>query len=187
MSPRRVVARPVTRLVAFPLVAVLAFAACANPDRLSVVPDEVELPTPMRTVDASVQRTITAVESALGGAGERLTMPIGAYRPSEPGSLLQLPRTVRRVDLADPDDGYVVIYEAPSSGAAIELADDLARYLESGFGQTNFTADTQFAVSTLADTIVFTTWSQRSSDDPGRAQSAFDAVATVGTPVEITK
>ncbi len=80
-----------------------------------------------------------------------------------------------------------VIYQAPSAGAAIELADDLAEYLESGFGQTNFAADTQFAVSLLGDTIVFTTWSQRRSDDPARAEAAFDAIATVGTPVEINK
>lgn len=182
MSYRRLVSLPL-----LPLVAVVALGACASPDRLSVMPDEVELPTPMRTFDASVQRTVEAVEAALGAAGERLTMPTGAYRPSEPPSLLQLPRTIRRVDLADPDDGFVVVYEAPSAGAAIELADDLADYVESGFGQTNFPADTQFAVSTLEDTIVFTTWSQRRSDDPERAEAAFDAIAEVGTPVEIDK
>ena len=175
------------RSLVLPLVAILALTACTSPDRPSVVPDEVELPTPMRTVDASVQRTIGAVEAALAAAGERLVVPAGAYRPSEPPSLLQSPRTIRRVDLADSDDGYVVIYQAPSSGAAIELADALADYLESGFGQTNFAADTQFAVSTLGDTIIFTTWSQRRSDDPGRAEAAFDAIAGVGIPVEIRK
>ena len=169
------------------LAAVLALAACTSPDRPSVQADEVELPTPMRTVDASVERTIAAVDAALTGVGERLTTPTGAYRPSEPQSLLQLPRVVRRVELADPDDGFVVIYEASSYGAAIELADDLAEYLESGFGQTNYVADTQFALSTLEDTIVFTTWSQRRSDDPERAEAAFDAIASVGTPVEIEK
>ena len=175
------------RWIALPLVASLAVAACTNPDRPSVQPDDIELPTPMRTIDASVERTVTAVESALTGVGERLVLPTGAYRPSEPASLVQLPRTVRRVDLADPDDGFVVIYEAPSSGAALELADDLADYVESGFGQTNFTADTQFAVSTLEDTIVFTTWSKRRSDDPERAEAAFEALATVGTPIEVSK
>ena len=169
------------------LAAVLALAACTSPDRPSVQADQVELPTPMRTVDASVERTIAAVDAVLAGVGERLTTPTGAYRPSEPQSLLQLPRVVRRVELADPDDGFVVIYEAPSYGAAIELADDLAEYLESGFGQTNYVADTQFALSTLEDTIVFTTWSQRRSDDPERAEAAFDAIASVGTPVEIEK
>ena len=175
------------RLLSLSLIAVLALAACANPERPSVQSDEVELPTPMRSLEASVARTIAAVDAALVGVGERLAMPLAAYRPSEPPSLLQLPRTIRRVDLADADDGFVVVYQAPSTGAAIELADDLAAYLESGFGQTNYAADTQFAVSTLGDTIVFTTWSQRRSDDPARAEAAFDAIAGVGTAVEVRK
>lgn len=175
------------RLLPLALVTLLAVAACTNPDRPSVQSDEVVLPTPMRTLDASVSRTVAAVDSALNAVGERLTMPIGAYRPSEPESLLQVPRTVRRVDLADADDGFVVIYQAPGSGQALELADDLVAYLESGFGQTNYAADTQFAVSTLEDTVVFTTWSQRRSDDPARAEAAFAAIAAVGTPLEINK
>lgn len=175
------------QLLVLLLMASLAVAACTSTDRPSVQADDIALPTPMRTIDASVQRSITAVESALAGVGERLVPPTAAYRPSEPQSLLQVPRTIRRVDLADPDDGYVVIYQAPDSGAAIELADDLAAYLESGFGQTNYVADTQFAVSTLGDTIIFTTWSQRRSDDPERAGSAFEAIRTVGSPIEINK
>jgi len=165
----------------------LALAACASPDRPTVVPDQVELPTPLGSFDASVERSVAAVEAALLASGERLGMPAGAYRPSEPESLLQTPRVLRRVELADPDDGFVVIYEADSRGAALDQAAELADYLESGFGQTNFAADTQFSVSTFEDTVVFTTWSQRRSDDPERAEAAFEAIATVGTPVEINK
>ncbi|MGD8485699.1 MAG: hypothetical protein PVH07_03585, partial [Chloroflexota bacterium] len=113
--------------------------------------------------------------------------PAGAYRPSEPEALLQVPRVVRRVVLADPDDGYVIVYEAASSGEAIRLADELADYVGSGFGQTNYVADTQFSVSVLADTIVFTTWSQRRSDDPERAEAVFEALGRVGSPVEVSK
>ncbi|MEX1296580.1 MAG: hypothetical protein AB1Z67_10445 [Candidatus Limnocylindrales bacterium] len=178
---------PRPQVLAVPLAAALVLAACTSTDRPSVQADEVALPTPMRSIDPSAQRSIAAVESALSAVGERLVLPTAAYRPSEPPALLQLPRTIRRVDLADPDDGYVVIYQAPGSGAAIELADDLADYLESGFGQTNYVADTQFAVSTLGDTIIFTTWSQRRSDDPDRAEAAFEAIAAVGSPVPIDK
>lgn len=173
--------------VALPLVAALALAACTSPDRPSVQPDDIELPTPMRTIDASVERSVTAVASALTAIGERLVVPSSAYRPSEPPALLELPRTIRRVDLADPDDGFVVIYDTPGGGTAIELADDLAEYLESGFGQTNYAADTQFAVSTLEDTVIFTTWSRRRSADPARAEAAFEAIAAVGSPVPIDK
>ena len=165
----------------------LALAACTSPDRPTVQADEVALPTPLRSFDASVAATIGALEAAVARAGERLELPTGAYRPSEPKPLLQVPRVIRRVELADPDDGYVVVYEAPSSGEAKRLADELAGYLGSGFGQTNFVADTQFSVSTLEDTIVFTTWSKRRSDDPERAEAAFEALATVGTPIVVSK
>ena len=70
--------------------------------------------------------------------------------------------------LTDANDARLAQFVAEFEG----LADELASYLGSGFGQTNFVADTQFSVSTLADTIVFTTWSQRRSDDPARAEAA---------------
>lgn len=182
-APRRSAVRPALALLALSL----ALAACTSADRPTVQADEVALPTPLRSFDASVAATISALEAALATAGERLEVPAAGYRPSEPEPLLQLPRVVRRVDLADIDDGYVVIYEAASTGDAQRLADELAGYLASGFGQTNFVADTQFSVSTLEDTVVFATWSRRRSDDPERAEAAFEAMATVGTPVEVNK
>ena len=165
----------------------LALAACTSVDRPTVQADEVALPTPLRSFDAAVAGTLAALETAVAGVGERLEVPASAYRPSEPEPLLQVPRVIRRVELADLDDGYVVVYEAESSGEAMRLAEELAGYLGSGFGQTNFVADSQFSVSTLEDTIVFTTWSKRRSDDPARAEAAFDALATVGSPVEVSK
>jgi hypothetical protein len=165
----------------------LALAACTNPDGLSVQPDEVLLPTPMRSYDASVSATVSALEAAVAGAGERLEVPSRSYRPSEPTSLLQVPRAVLRAELADPDDGWIIVYEAADEPTALERAQELADYLESGFGQTNFAPDTQFAASTLGDTVIFTTWSRGRSDDPERAEAVFDAVAAVGEPVEISK
>jgi hypothetical protein len=175
------------RVVSVVLVGICAVAGCTSTDRPSVQADEVALPTPMRSFDASVAAAVRAVEAAVAGAGEQLETPARAYRPSEPSSLLQVPRIIRRAALADPDDGWILIYEAADAGAALELADDLAAYLESGFGQTNYAPDTQFAASTLDDTLILTTLSRGRSDDPERAEAVFDAVASVGTPVEINK
>jgi hypothetical protein len=179
--------RAAAPLAAILLATVLGVAACADPDRPAVQADEVPLPTPLRSFGTSVAVTLGALEAALAGVGERLELPGRAFRPSEPEALLETPRVVRRAGLADVDDGYVIVYDAPSVADASRLAGELADYLGSGFGQTNYVADTQFAVSTLGDTIVFTTWSQRRSDDPGRAEAAFAAMASVGEAVEVTK
>lgn len=165
----------------------LLLGACTSIDRPTVQSDQVPLPTPLRSFDASLASTIAALESSVATVGERLETPAGAYRPSEPASLLQAPRVVRRVELADLDDGFVVIYQTDDEGVAQDRAADLADYLGSGFGQTNYAADTQFSVSVLEDTVIFTTWSSRRSDDPDRAQAAFEAVAGVGTAVHISK
>ncbi len=165
----------------------LSVTACTSVDGPTVQPDTVALPTPLRSLDVSADTTLAAISSALATIGERLVEPPGPYRPSEPPSLLQLPRVVRRAELADVGDGFVVVYEAPSRADAERLAGELADYLGSGFGMTNYVADTQFAVSVLDDTIIFTTWSAHSSDDPDRARAAFEAMAAVGEPVAVTR
>ncbi len=169
------------------LAAVLALPACTSPDRPTVQADPVALPTPLQSFDASMAATIRELEVATALLGVRLDPAVGAYRPSEPASLLQLPRVVLRADLADTDVGFVVVYQADSPGLALDRAHDLADYLGSGFGQTNYTADTQFSVGVLDDTVVFTTWASGRSDDPASAQAVFDAVGTVGEPVEVNK
>ena len=175
------------RPVALALAGVPALAACSSADRPTIQADEVPLPTPLRTWGASVAATLEQLQAAVAASGTRLDVAVGAYRPSEPASLLQLPRVVLRADLADSDDGYVVVYQAVDRASAGVRAAELAEYLGSGFGQTNYPADTQFSVGLLDDTIIFSTWSSRRSDDPGRAAAVFDAVAGVGEPVEVSK
>ncbi len=175
------------RLVALAATTTLVLAACTSTGRPTVQADEVSLPTPMRSYGASMDETIATLETAAAASGTRLGTAIGAYRPSEPATLLQVPRVVLRADLADTDDGYVVVYQATDAAGARQRAGDLADYLGSGFGQTNYPADTQFSVNVLDDTVIFTTWSSRRSDDPARAKVIFDALAAVGEPVEVNK
>ncbi len=124
---------------------------------------------------------------ALGDPRHRLDVPLAAYRPSEPASLLQAPRVILRADLADAGDGHVVVYDAADAAEAQRWAADLAAHLGSGFGQTNFAVDTQFSVAVRDDSVILTTWSSGSSSDPGSAEAFFDAVASVGSPVEVVK
>lgn len=175
------------RLLAVGMVMLVSVVGCASTQRPTVQADDVALPTPLRSYDASVAATIGLLQAAVIGIGSRLDDSPPAYRPSEPETLLQVPRVVMRADLADPGDGFVVIYEAVDASAAEERATELARYLGSGFGQTNYAADTQFSVSVVDDTVIFTTWSRRTSGDSEAAEAVFDAIATVGDAVEVLK
>lgn len=167
--------------------ALLVAIACTSADRPSVQADPVALPTPLRSFDASVGTTIGELQAAVTRVGSRLVAPTGPYRPSEPQSLLMVPRVVMRADLADADDGYVIIYDAADPGAAQELALELATYLGSGFGRSNFSGDTQFSVAVAGDTIVFTSWSRSRASDAERSEAIFDAVAAIGEPVEVAR
>jgi len=165
----------------------LGAVGCASLDRPSAQGERVALPTPLRTYGASVAATVSQLQAAVAAAGSRLDAANMPYRPSEPQSLLQVPRVVMRADLADPDDGFVVIYEASGDASAASLADDFVRYLESGLGQTNYPADTQFSVAVLGDTLVFTSRSASRSSDPAMAEAVFDAMASVGEAVEVRR
>ena len=91
------------------------------------------------------------------------------------------------MSLAEPDIGYVVVYDFPDQQTATARAQELASYLGSGFGQTNYPFDAQFAISQVGDTVVFTWWApSRAVGDP-QAEDAFNAVASVGQPVPVVK
>ena len=166
---------------------VAALNACASAERPSVQADVVPLPTPLQSWAPSTASVIAELGASVSGVGHRLDAPMAAYRPSEPASLLQAPRVVLRADLADPGDGFVVVYDAPDGEQASSWGRELAAYLGSGFGQANFTPDTQFSVAVRDDVVIFTSWSPGRSSDAASAESVFDAVAAVGDPIEVVK
>lgn len=136
---------------------------------------------------ADVAATAQRLQVALAAAGFRLDLMNPPARPSEPASLTQVQRSVYRVDLADPGTGVVVIYDLAAASVAAEASQTLAAYLASGFGQTNFPLDAQFAVAQVGPTVVMTWWAASRSSDPKAAERAFDAVASVGQPSPVTK
>ena len=170
------------------LFAVMALVAgCTSSERPRIQPDVVPMPSPLRSFGASLSTTVAEIDAAVAAAGERIDLAVSAYRPSEPQSLVQAPRAVLRADLADPDDGFVVVYQAADTGSADAMATELASYLGSGLGQTNYPADTRFSVAVVGDTVVFTNHSAGRSSDPDRAERVFEAVAGVGRSVEVVK
>jgi hypothetical protein len=145
------------------------------------------LPTPMTSLPAEVQGTLALVQQALVPVGLQLQDPTQPYRPSEPPGLVTAPRAIQRESLAEPDLGYVVVYDLPDQQTGTARAKELASYLASGFGQTNFPIDAQFAISQVGDTVVFTWWSPNRAGGDSQVEDAFNAVAGVGQPVPVTK
>jgi len=145
------------------------------------------LPTPQASYSAGIAATVGTLTAALGAAGIPLSPPASPARPSEPASLLQTPRAVLQAGIGDPSGGYVVVYQLPDGPAATAAATELAVYLGSGFGQTNFPVDTQFHVAAEGDTVILAWWSRERATDDALAEAAFDAVAGVGLELPVIK
>jgi hypothetical protein len=164
----------------------LLVAACGNPDAPTIQGQDVPLPSPLVSLGPTLTAVVADVEAALVAVGSRLDDSTGDYRPSEPTALVSAPRVVLRADLADADDGFVLVYDAADAAQAATWAADLAAYLGSGYGQASYAADSRFSVASSGDAVIFTTWSPSRSSDPA-AQAAFEAVASVGEAVEVAR
>jgi hypothetical protein len=145
------------------------------------------LPTPLPSLTPTIAATVGQLRGALDDAGFRLDPAVGPVRPSEPQTLTMAPRAAMRVSLADPAEGFVIIYDLADAAEARTRAQDLAAYLASGFGQSNFASDTRFSVAVVNDTLVFAWWSPSRSSDRDAAERAFEAVRLVGDPVEVSR
>ncbi len=145
------------------------------------------LPTPMTSISSAVAGTVGLVTQTLANSGYQMFPPVVPYRPSEPASLTQAPRVVLQVSGPDADQGYVVIYDLTTDAAASVAGTELAHYLASGFGQTNFPTDAQFSVAQVGSTIVFTWYSGSRASDAAASRSAFEAISLVGQPFPVVK
>jgi hypothetical protein len=145
------------------------------------------LPTPVASPGAALAGTARLITDALASAGYQVAPPASPYRPTEPVSLTQVARTVLQVQGVGDDSGYMVIYQLPGSAEAAARASELASYLGSGFGQTNFPVDAQFSVNQLDSTLIMTWWSGERSSDPTAAQGAFDVVRAIGQAYPVVK
>ncbi len=164
------------------LALMLAAGACAAPVDPGATPG-----APIASLTPAVASTAAVLEARLGEVGMRLQRSPVDYRPGEPAVVQAAPRAVYRVPLAGPDEGRVLIYELGSADAASRAGRAFADYLGTGVGQTNYPRDAQFALSQVGSTLVFTWWSPSRSSDPEQAGIAFDAVRSVGQPIQVVR
>lgn len=168
------------------LIAVFVAAGCGGPGPSSSPRPS---PVPVTTVAAepfspAVDAARSAIASSLANAGFRLESPVQRYDPGQPGSLQTTPRAVYRINLIDPDQGWVVIYDVGSPDAAFQAGADFAAYLRT-FGHSNYPADAEFALNVFGSALVFHWWSAQRSSEPDRAAAAFAAVVGVGQRIEV--
>jgi hypothetical protein len=169
------------------LAVAVALVGCGGPRTPDPAAGGPRLPTPLPSLTATLAATAGLLRGAVAEAGFRLDPTLTPVRPSEPQSLVMTPRAALRASLAEPDEGFVIIYDLADAAEAQARADDLAAYLESGFGQSNFTADTRFSVAVVDDTLVFTWWIPSHSSDRESGEAVFEAISRVGDPVEVTR
>ena len=137
---------------------------------------------------AGVSQAAAALEAAYRQAGFGFIEANRPYRPSEPPDLIAVPRTVYQVVLPkDPGSGYVVIYRATDQAQAQSLATSMQQYLQSGFGETNFPTDAQFAVDVYGPAMLFGWYSPGASTDPATAASAFRVLQGFGQPYPVVR
>jgi hypothetical protein len=148
----------------------------------------VALATPVASLTPAMAATASVLREQLEPGGLfRLEMTGRPFRPSEPESLWRVPRAVLQVDIGDPEAGWVVIYEFPDPSTAGTVGQEYARYIASGFGQTNFPLDARFSLAQLSSTLIFTWWSPERAAERERAGHAFELVSGVGQPIPVVR
>ena len=165
-------------------VAFLAASCMPLTPGASVAVPEVSQPP----LSPAVSGTAAALEAAFRPTNLGFVPAIRSYRPAEPLELQGASRTVFQVALpADPESGFFVIYEFPDASHATDAGAAFARYLESGFGQTNYPVDTKFALGIEGSTMVFAAWSPGAMSDWAAAAPAFQVLSTFGQPITIVR
>lgn len=143
-------------------------------------------PTPMTSLSPIIESARAAVSARLIDAGFLLEPLSFGYEPGQPGALQSVPKAVFRVNLIDTGQGWVVIYDVGTSGAALTAGAEFADYLRT-FGHSNYPGDSQFTLNVVDGALIFHWWSAQRSSEPERATAAFAIVAGVGQPVEVIK
>jgi hypothetical protein len=165
---------------ALALLAVLALG-CAGPSTPATVGPPA---TPLTQVTPAIDAARAALAAQLKGDGFTLSQSSG-YEPGQPASLQAVPRAVYELNLADPNQGWLVIYDVGTSDGALAAGGDFANYLHT-FGHSNYPSDAQFTLNAINSALVFYWWAASRSSEPERAAKAFELIASVGERIDVS-
>jgi hypothetical protein len=150
-------------------------------------PGSIAIVAPEPGLSASEATSVTLLRQSLAAGGFQLSPVNEPVQPAVPLAFETVPVVVYRIELADPDQGFVLIYDFPAPPAAAAGATSLAHFVGSGFGQTTYPLDALFSVASLGADVIFTWWSPGRASDPAVTGAAIARVAAVGTAVPVTK
>lgn len=157
----------------------VALVACSPTDGAAVT-YPVGSVGPDKTVSPAVAQTRGQLVSVLGGQNLILNDTVSPYRPPESASFASAPRAVYQVTLpADPNGGFIVVYEFTDTSQASAAAAELQAYLATGPGAVQSPLGTVHVIRQVGNTVVYYSWLPGSSKDPG-AQAIQVALETLG-------
>ena len=143
--------------------------------------------TPQASLSSTLQLCWNELTTTLATAGLPLLHPPSPVRPGESPLLTAAPRTVGQVILpADPDHGFIVLYEFPDPASAYTAAQQQAAYIGGGEGRIQFLPDSQFTLRQNGSCVLFYTWAPSVSTDP-RSPDIATALQTFGVGIPVPR
>ncbi len=170
-------------LVAAVLAGVLLIAGCGGLDG-SLAPSARPPATPVPSaapIGAGGAAARDELFAAIRAAGLQVDVSNRPFRPPEAAELGTVPRAVYQVLLpANPDGGFITVYELPDEATAIQAAKAQHAYLTSGPGRVQSPLGTDRVLQQLGPTVIYYEWLPAATTDPLTPRIA-DVLRTVGT------
>jgi hypothetical protein len=143
--------------------------------------------TPQASLSSTLQLCWNELTTTVATAGLPLLHAPAPVRPGESPLLTAAPRTVGQVILpADPDHGFIVLYEFPDPASAYTAAQQQAAYIGGGEGRIQFVPDSQFTLRQDGSCVLFYTWAPSVSTDP-RSPDIATTLQTFGVGIPIPR
>ena len=87
---------------------------------------------------------------------------------------------------ADPDHGFIVLYEFPDPASAYTAARQQAAYIGGGEGRIQFLPDSQFTLRQNGSCVLFFSWAPSVSTDP-RSPDIATTLQTFGVGIPVPR
>jgi hypothetical protein len=141
---------------------------------------------PVVTVGPAVAVVRADIARALGERSIVLADAVAPFRPAESVELAAAPRAVYQALLpADPNGGFIVVYEFRDEAAAIAAAKGQHAYLSSGPGRVQNPLGAAHVLRQAGSTVIYYPWFPANARDAGSAVVA-ETLSGIGVGFDIS-